>query len=336
MLTVCPGDSISIACTHDSVAGLLTRWILPGVSICFVTHDRQSPPDCSPFTITMVSDGSGQTLNSTIQTTVTESLDGTVVECRAGGFSTSPQVGNITIRIYGNNTCLTLKLTNLLMTIYDYFPDPPSVPTIGPITYSIESALTGSVTFTASSMSSPVSYNASVIGGSVQVTGNTITVTGLSYTRTHTVTARAVVCPGIETNSTPFFVSFNTAGTCYIVMVNYSTQGRHGRFVVCKLEIYRHVFAVQKHSTLSRCYKCDGKFSDKIYCFVNSPSEFPVKTILSNIIWYSICEKQYVWILFSASTLSQPVAAVVCSNPSLPIRVSWNVKPGVSEIECRT
>ena len=129
VLTVCPGDSISIACTHDSVAGLLTRWILPGVSICFVTHDRQSPPDCTPFTITMVSDGSGQTLNSTIRTTVTESLDGTVVECRAGGFSTSSQVGNITIRIYGNNTCLTLKIINLLITIFQVLHlCPPLVP----------------------------------------------------------------------------------------------------------------------------------------------------------------------------------------------------------------
>ena len=89
------------------------------------------------------------------------------------------------------------------------------MPTIGPITSSIESALTGSVTFTASSMSSPVRYNASVVGGSVQVTGDTITVTGLSYTQTHTVTVTTVACPGIETNSTLFFVSFNTAGMLY-------------------------------------------------------------------------------------------------------------------------
>ena len=46
----------------------------------------------------------------------------------------------------------------------------------------------------------------------MQVTGNTITVTGLSYTRTHTVTVTAVVCPGIETSSTPILISFNTEG----------------------------------------------------------------------------------------------------------------------------
>ena len=37
--------------------------------------------------------------------------------------------------------------------------------------------------------------------------------------------------------------------------------------------------------------------------------------------------------LFSVSTLSQPVASVVCSNPSLPVSVSWSVDPEVSEAE---
>ena len=128
---MCPGDSISVTCTHDNVADLLTRWIIPGVSICFVTHDGQSPPDCSPFTITMVSDGSGLTLSSTIRTTVTESLDDTVVECRAGGFSTSPQVGNITIRIYGTNTSheFNIKANKLLInTIQILHLCPPLAP----------------------------------------------------------------------------------------------------------------------------------------------------------------------------------------------------------------
>ena len=46
----------------------------------------------------------------------------------------------------------------------------------------------------------------------MQVTGNTITVTGLSYTRTHTVIVTAIACPGIETNSEPIPISFNTEG----------------------------------------------------------------------------------------------------------------------------
>ena len=98
-----------------------------------------------------------------------------------------------------------------------FLSDPPSVPTIGSTLYSIESALTGSVTLNASSTSpfgAAVNYNASVTGGSgrVTVTDNIITVTGLSYTQTHTVTVTAAVCPGIKTRGTPISVTFNTTG----------------------------------------------------------------------------------------------------------------------------
>ena len=96
------------------------------------------------------------------------------------------------------------------------------MPTTGPITYSIESALTGSVTLNAFSMSSfgaPVSYNATVIGGPVQVTGNTITVAGLNYTATHNVTVMAAVCPGVATNGVPIPISFNTSGIFYIQLI---------------------------------------------------------------------------------------------------------------------
>ena len=211
MLAVCPGESISITCTHEVTAGQLSFWTLPGVAACTVAHDGITPPpNCSPFTITMISDSSGPTLSSTAVATVTESMDGATVVCRAGGLASSPLVRNITIRI--NGWGLLVSLNHFFIVIILSSPGPPSVPTIGPITYSIESALTGSVTFTASSMSSPVSYNASVIGGSVQVTGSTINVTGLSYTQNHTVTVTAVVCPGIETNSVPIPISFNTEG----------------------------------------------------------------------------------------------------------------------------
>ena len=99
------------------------------------------------------------------------------------------------------------------------------MPTIGSTLYSIESALTGSVTLNASSMSlsgAAISYNASVTGdsGGVTVAENIITVIGLSYNQTHTLTVTAAVCPGIET-STVIPISFNTAGmllvTCTVV-----------------------------------------------------------------------------------------------------------------------
>ena len=212
MFAVCLGDSISITCTHEVTAGQQSYWALPGAAACPVPHDGITPlPNCSPFTITMISDSSGPTLSSTAMATVTESMDGTTVVCRAGGLASSPLVGNITIRINGWRLLVSLNHFFILSS-----PGPPSVPAIGLITYSIESALTGSVTFTASSMSSPVSYNASVIGGSVQVTGDTITVTGLSYARTHTVTVTAAICPGIETNSVLIPISFNTEGMLLI------------------------------------------------------------------------------------------------------------------------
>ena len=102
VLTVCPGDSISITCTHDNVAGQLTRWILPGGnSTCTVVHDGSPPPNCYLFNITMISDNSGPSLSSTAQIAATESLNSARVECLAGGLLTSPQVGNITIRVFG-------------------------------------------------------------------------------------------------------------------------------------------------------------------------------------------------------------------------------------------
>ena len=83
------------------LASQLTRWILPGVtSTCIVVHDGSPPPNCSPFTITMISDNSGPTLSSTAQIAATESLNSARVECLAG-LLTSSQVGNITIRVIG-------------------------------------------------------------------------------------------------------------------------------------------------------------------------------------------------------------------------------------------
>ena len=49
----------------------------------------------------MVSDGSASTASSTVLANATQSLDGTVVTCKAGGVSTDPLVGNITINVVG-------------------------------------------------------------------------------------------------------------------------------------------------------------------------------------------------------------------------------------------
>ena len=103
VLAVCTGNVISLVCTHSNVAAGFSRWIVPGVSQCIVAHDGTEPDPCGEFTFSMVSDTSGPALTSTAQTMATESLDGTVVVCRAGGLLVSPLVGNITIRILGKN-----------------------------------------------------------------------------------------------------------------------------------------------------------------------------------------------------------------------------------------
>lgn len=83
VLTACPGDRISITCTHNITSGAFTEWRLPGViNICLVVHGGASP-NCAPFIVTMVSDSSGPTLSSTVEIDATEGLSGEV-QCLSG------------------------------------------------------------------------------------------------------------------------------------------------------------------------------------------------------------------------------------------------------------
>ena len=84
-VTVCPGDFISITCTHNNPFGA-TRWnvIENNVTSCstvvfLVPDDRDT--SCGVFSITMIHSSSGPIFSSTAQTTATESLNGTRVEC---------------------------------------------------------------------------------------------------------------------------------------------------------------------------------------------------------------------------------------------------------------
>ena len=98
VLTACLGDFLSINCTHGE--GSLTRWVFSSLpSQCIVSHD-DSQTTCGPFTIT--TSNSGSSVSSSAQITASASLNGTVVDCRAGGLITSPLVGNITINTPGN------------------------------------------------------------------------------------------------------------------------------------------------------------------------------------------------------------------------------------------
>ena len=105
MLTVCPGELVSLTCSHNNVAtaGEQTRWAVNSgnrsrsmscndvVSHAFDSGSEQRC-DMTPFTITMISDTTGSTLSSIIQIPVTAALDGTLIECFAGGSTLSPQV----------------------------------------------------------------------------------------------------------------------------------------------------------------------------------------------------------------------------------------------------
>ena len=99
---MCPGELVSLTCTHDNLAGGQTRWQVSGPMSCvaLVSYDARWQEDvCGIFTITMISDNSGSTLSSTIQIPATKTLDTTVVTCLAGGSASSPQAGNTTLNV---------------------------------------------------------------------------------------------------------------------------------------------------------------------------------------------------------------------------------------------
>ena len=125
-MTACPGDRISITCTHNVTAGTgLTHWELPGVSLCLVVHDGSAAPNCAPFTITMISDNSGLTVSSTVEMTVTDrALDGEKVECRAGASVTnSLLVGSVNISVLSKFICVIVgQVILFLQTQVQLFP----------------------------------------------------------------------------------------------------------------------------------------------------------------------------------------------------------------------
>ncbi len=106
MLTVCPGELVSLTCSHDNTAGELTKWIISGAMSCIglVSHTAGFTEDtCGDFNIIMISDNTGPTVSSTIQILATEALNGILIECFAGGHSSSPLVGNTSLNVIGES-----------------------------------------------------------------------------------------------------------------------------------------------------------------------------------------------------------------------------------------
>ena len=107
-LQVCPGTTVSLTCCHEGVD--LTRWRvtppLPMDCNTAITHTNtpNSAGVCGPFTVSMISLHNEQPRMSTLELVVTESLNGSVVTCFAGGSTSDPQVGNFTVQITSKQT----------------------------------------------------------------------------------------------------------------------------------------------------------------------------------------------------------------------------------------
>ena len=99
VLGVCPGETVTLTCSHNTSGTVQTRWGISSGHFCVVVHDGSLPP-CGVLNITMVSDN--HQIESTLTSTATiSSINDAVVQCLGGPFQTSPQIGNVTIRING-------------------------------------------------------------------------------------------------------------------------------------------------------------------------------------------------------------------------------------------
>ena len=105
VLPVCPGYEISLTCNNSNVTGGFSRWEIDGPPFRCVKpvnhYFPNSPTSCGPVTFTNISNTSGPSLMSTAIVTVTKELNGAVAKCFAGRPSSSPQVGNVTINVFG-------------------------------------------------------------------------------------------------------------------------------------------------------------------------------------------------------------------------------------------
>ena len=105
VLSVCPGYEISLTCNNSNVGGEFSRWAIDGPlfrCVRVINHYIHNiPTPCGPVTFTNISNTSGSSLTSTAMVTVTKELNGAVAKCFDGQPSSSPQVGNVTINVFG-------------------------------------------------------------------------------------------------------------------------------------------------------------------------------------------------------------------------------------------
>ncbi len=106
VVTLCPGVSLSLTCSHSNVGDAVTRWRITGTTSrnCdrLVSHNPPEDDTCGSHTINMVSGTTGSELTSSFQlATVTEALDGAIVECLDGASISAMSVGIIAIQVVG-------------------------------------------------------------------------------------------------------------------------------------------------------------------------------------------------------------------------------------------
>ena len=110
VLTSC-GET-QLTCSHDNVDGESTRWSITamdssGVCALVIPHtipNPATPYSCNEFGFEDITalPGAVDALNSTaVVNPLPLGLSGSQMECFAGGLSTSPRVGNVTLCVIG-------------------------------------------------------------------------------------------------------------------------------------------------------------------------------------------------------------------------------------------
>ena len=100
-----------MTCAHSNTGARQTRWEVSNNSqLAFYSladHDDKEgyPSNFSQYSFLEggIGGSSGITLTSTVVATATESLNGTVLVCRAGGQRSDPEAGNVTVHVVGTS-----------------------------------------------------------------------------------------------------------------------------------------------------------------------------------------------------------------------------------------
>ena len=120
VLTSC-GET-QLTCSHDNVPEENTRWrvtFMDTTIACLVTVAHADPSPANPYrcgvfiieNVTDLSSASGQLNSTAMVNPLPADLNGSWMECIAGGLSSSPSVDNVTFCVIGKSTCMYVTRT---------------------------------------------------------------------------------------------------------------------------------------------------------------------------------------------------------------------------------